>query len=73
VFAAKARSHAGHVPPHTEVATMAVADLPVGAAAALADSFQAGTEVGRVPQYELWRRAVRAHFAPAPVRSMPLS
>jgi enediyne biosynthesis protein E2 len=69
VFAAKARCHAGHVPAHTEVATTALAGLPVAAADALADSFTpAAAGSGGLPQYELWRRAVRARFAPAPVR-----
>ena len=69
VFAAKARSYAGHVPAHTGTATVALADLTVPAAVALADSFRAAdTDSGPVPQYELWRRAVRARLAPAPVR-----
>lgn len=65
VFATKARDHSGFVPPHTETAAAALADLSVEAAVALADAtaVDAGGS-GAVPPYELWRRAVRAHFLP---------
>jgi len=69
VFAAKARDYAGHVPAHTDVAVAALADLSVPAAVAVADSFVAGPEDSAVlPQYELWRRRVRAQVAAAAVR-----
>ena len=71
VFAAKARTYSGFVPPHTETATRAIADLSVEAAVALADDFTAGPESsGPVPQYELWRRQVRAHFLLAADRAV---
>ncbi|MEV7008601.1 DUF1702 family protein [Streptosporangium sp. NPDC051022] len=62
VFAVKARHHAGFVPPHTEVAASVLAGLSVEAAVALADgtAVQRGSDTS--PAYELWRRAVRAHF-----------
>jgi hypothetical protein len=66
VFAAKARTWAGHVPPHTEAALAALTDLTVPAAVELADTFTAAAEdTGPQPQYELWRRQVRDHFAAA--------
>lgn len=60
VFAAKARSYAGHVPEHTRAATGALAGLSVEAAAALADdSAPAPGAVGGEPDYERWRKHVR--------------
>jgi hypothetical protein len=63
VFAVKARTYAGFVPEHTEVATARLADLSVEGAGVLADR----TEVdpygsGPLPQYEVWRQRIRAHF-----------
>jgi hypothetical protein len=64
VFAAKARDYAGFVPPHTETAIEALADLSVPAASALADSGIVGLGgSGDLPPYERWRTAVREHFA----------
>ncbi|WP_248965410.1 DUF1702 family protein [Sphaerisporangium perillae] len=64
VFAAKARSFSGFVPEHTEVATGALADLSIDGAVALADATAvAAGGSGALPAYELWRRAVRTHFA----------
>ncbi|MEU2666433.1 DUF1702 family protein [Micromonospora sp. DT46] len=66
VFAAKARSHAGHVPAHSEAAMHALGGRSVAAAAALADDVAVRAEpAGPVPAYEVWRRNVRAHFEPA--------
>jgi hypothetical protein len=63
VFATKARSHAGFVPPHTEAAASVLADLSVQDAVALADDADADPSgTGPVPRYELWRQRVRAHF-----------
>jgi hypothetical protein len=63
VFAAKARTYAGFVPAHTEVATTALAGMPVAAAAALADDSAVSADAaGPVPAYELWRQRVRAHL-----------
>ncbi|WP_169944068.1 DUF1702 family protein [Microbispora sp. H11081] len=64
VFAAKARSYAGFVPPHTEVATSALAGLSVRDAVALADDSEVTADPSAsVPAYELWRGRVREHFA----------
>ncbi|MBA0125333.1 DUF1702 family protein [Haloechinothrix sp. YIM 98757] len=66
VFAAKARSYAGFVPSHTELATTALAELSVTDAAAIAD--RAGVAEGdtaaggEVPAYELWRGRIRARL-----------
>jgi len=69
VFAAKARSYAGLVPGHTELAVSAFCDLPVSAAVALADDTAPGTgHAGAEPAYEAWRKNIRAHFA-QPVRT----
>ncbi|MFF5207193.1 DUF1702 family protein [Streptosporangium sp. NPDC000396] len=66
VFAVKARTFAGFVPPHTEAAVSALADLSVEGAVALADDTAVDPRgSGPVPQYELWRQRVRAHFLPA--------
>lgn len=66
VFAAKARSFAGFVPQHTEVATSVLAGLSVEDAVALADGTAVETGgTDQVPAYELWRRRVRAHFIPS--------
>src|SRR5436305_1966837 len=60
VFAAKARSYAGYVPPHTGEATGAFADLAVGDAVALADgTADAAVPDADVPAYELWRQRTR--------------
>jgi hypothetical protein len=63
VFAAKARSYAGFVPVHSEVATRALTGLSVEAAVTLADdsSVDAGV-TAPVPAYELWRQNVRGYF-----------
>ncbi len=66
VFAARARTYAGFVPAHTDVAMAAFAGLSVDKAVALADS-TAVTAVtangtGQVPAYELWRQNIRAQL-----------
>lgn len=68
VFAVKARSYAGLVPAHTELAVAAFCDLPVAGAVALADdtAVQRGGS-GLEPAYELWRKNIRARFA-QPIR-----
>lgn len=63
VFAAKARTFAGYVPPHTEVAAAVLADLSVEDAVALADGTAVDGAGDGVPAYELWRGRVRARFA----------
>jgi hypothetical protein len=71
VFAAKARAYSGTVPEHSEVATVALTDMSVDRAAALADGAAVpenaadshGTD--NLPAYELWRRTVRKHFSAA--------
>lgn len=69
VFAAKARAHSGFVPGHTEVATAALGDLPVEAAARLADDGAVDPRpAGGAPPYEMWRQRVRAHFASSRTR-----
>ncbi|MFC4533327.1 DUF1702 family protein [Sphaerisporangium dianthi] len=65
VFAAKARDFSGYVPAHTEAATAVLAELSIEAAVALADATAVTAGPGAVPAYELWRRAVRAHFVPS--------
>jgi enediyne biosynthesis protein E2 len=67
VFAIKARSYAGFVPAHTQLAAGALAGLTVEAAVALADD--SAVTVGASPEepaYELWRKRVRTGLsAPA--------
>jgi len=65
VFAVKARTFAGHLPEHTEVALAALTGLDTPAAVELADSTEVPPDAGReVPAYELWRQRIRASFAP---------
>jgi hypothetical protein len=69
VFAVKARTFAGFVPPHTEAAAATLADLSVSAAVTLADS-TAGIADGSaaVPEYELWRQRIRDRITSPPAR-----
>lgn len=63
VFAIKARTYADFVPPHTALAAQELTGLTVEGATALADSTEvepSGT--GPLPQYEIWRQRIRAHF-----------
>lgn len=68
VFAVKARHHARFVPPQTVTGAAELTGLDVEEAVDLADRTEvdrAGT--GPLPQYELWRRNIRAHFVRAAV------
>ncbi|MEV6304185.1 DUF1702 family protein [Actinoplanes sp. NPDC051861] len=66
VFAAKARHFSGFQPEHTAVALDALTGMPVEAAAALADEVSVtGDGSDAEPDYEVWRRRIRAHFAVA--------
>ena len=69
VFAAVARTAAGHVPPHTEIATSAFTGLSVVDAAALGELTAVGEDAATPaePAYEIWRGAIRAGL---PVRRM---
>lgn len=63
VFAVKARTYSGIVPPHTELAAASLAEISIGDAVALADSTSvADDHDGGVPPYELWRQRIREHF-----------
>jgi hypothetical protein len=63
VFAAKARDFSGFVPPHTEAAVQALAGMSTVAAAAMADDVAVGGfEPNGAPDYELWRRRIRARI-----------
>lgn len=63
VFAIKARTYANFLPPHTELAGSALADLSAGAAVALADSTSPNGSGSNVPAYEVWRQNIRARLA----------
>ena len=69
VFAAKARSHAGYVPAHSEAAMHALGGPVRGRrrGARRRRGGPRGGPPGRLPAYEVWRRNVRAHFEPAGV------
>lgn len=70
VFAAKARTYAGFVPAHTDLATTALAGMSVDAAVALADRTAVDPSgPGPVPPYEMWRERIRAAFTSSPDRS----
>lgn len=61
IFAAKARSYSGTVPPQTEQATAEFAGVSVPAAVAIADDTAvAHGSDGPEPAYERWRQAIRA-------------
>jgi hypothetical protein len=63
VFAIKARTYADYVPPHSETAAAALADLSVEDAVLLADRTEAAPgESATVPAYEVWRQRIRAQF-----------
>ncbi|TDD35507.1 DUF1702 family protein [Actinomadura sp. KC06] len=76
VFALKARSYAGHVPPSGEQAASALVGMPVPAIVDLADDTapaggrtdgrangRADGQADGVPRYEHWRRNVRERLA----------
>jgi hypothetical protein len=63
VFAAKARTFSGCVPPHTAGSVHALTDLSTAAAASLADDVATdGLPASVEPDYEIWRRKIRAQF-----------
>lgn len=64
VFAVKARTYAGFVPEHTAMANEQLSSLSIEGASALADRTEVDAQgSGPQPQYEIWRRRIRAHFA----------
>jgi hypothetical protein len=64
VFAVKARTYAGFVPEHTVLANEQLTSLSIEGASALADRTEVGSAgSGPLPQYEIWRQRIRAHFA----------
>lgn len=63
VFAIKARTFSGFLPPHTELAGAALADLTADAAILVADSTRPAGPDGDVPAYEVWRRNIRSRLA----------
>lgn len=64
VFAIKARDYAAFVPEHSRAAAMALADLSVQAAVALADGTRpGGPAAGGEPAYEAWRQNIRDRLA----------
>ena len=69
IFAAKARSYSGTVPPQTGLAVAEFAGLSMPAAIEIADGTAVAYEAGTpVPAYELWRQNIRARvtgFVPA--------
>ncbi|RZQ61138.1 DUF1702 family protein [Amycolatopsis suaedae] len=70
VFAAKARTYASFVPPHTRRAAAVLADLTVDAARELADGTAvAPDERGPQPAYEQWRERIRRHFTAGAVQA----
>jgi hypothetical protein len=74
VFAAKARSYAGFVPPCTEAATAALAGLTVSAADALADATSPGDgSPPDTPAYEQWRRNIRDRITARPAAQVAQS
>lgn len=64
VFAAKARAFSGVVPDRAEVAVLALAGMPVAAAAAMADDVaEGGFAPAAIPDYEQWRERIRSRCA----------
>ncbi len=63
-FAAQARVRAGLLVPHCEVATRVFCGMSATEAAKITDALLPTEPVtGALPAYEIWRRAVAAHFA----------
>jgi hypothetical protein len=63
-FAAKARAHAGHTVPHTELASTLLCEMSVPEAAAVTDAALHGLPGdGDVPAYEAWRQRIHDAFA----------
>jgi enediyne biosynthesis protein E2 len=64
VFAAKARHWADLIVPHTEISTQLLCDMSVQEASDLSDRASGGfsPERGPIPDYEIWRNRVQAHF-----------
>jgi len=70
VLAVKAREFSGFVPEYTAAAARVLGGLTVPEAVAIADeTSNAGDVDGPVPSYEIWRRRIRANFAPAAHRA----
>jgi enediyne biosynthesis protein E2 len=63
VLAVKARTFAGFLPAHTEVAGTALVGLSTEAAVALADDTEPDGGPSDVPAYEVWRQNIRARLA----------
>jgi enediyne biosynthesis protein E2 len=64
VFAVKARAYSGFVPGHTRGACLALTDLSVDKAVAVADDTAVSSASGGslLPPYEVWRQRIRAYF-----------
>jgi hypothetical protein len=62
-FAVKARTYAGFVPPHTDVAAAALGGVGVAESVAITDEAALREHDGDLPTYELWRQDIRACFA----------
>jgi hypothetical protein len=64
VFAATARTAAGHVPEHSALAVEVFTGGPVADAVTLAatTAVESGEGPGGSPTYELWRERIRTHF-----------
>ncbi|OLF10326.1 DUF1702 family protein [Actinophytocola xanthii] len=72
VFAARARTYAGHVPEHSRVGVEVLTGLPVPSAVALADETAVAPDtVGEdgSPAYEVWRRRIRDSFSQAALKA----
>jgi hypothetical protein len=63
VFAAKARTYSGLVPPHSDAASVALTGMSAVAASDLADRAVGAEDSGGELRYEQWRRTIREEFA----------
>ncbi|MEC3976925.1 DUF1702 family protein [Amycolatopsis sp. H20-H5] len=64
VFAVKARTYSGFVPPHTRLAATTLGGLTLDAAHELGDRTEVAADApGPEPAYEQWRQRIRDHFA----------
>lgn len=66
VFAVKARTYSGCVPPHTDVASEELIGRPVSEAVEIADRTEIHDDTAESPAYELWRQRIRAEIAVVP-------
>ncbi|MDI5980862.1 DUF1702 family protein [Amycolatopsis magusensis] len=72
VFATKARTYSGFVPPHTETGIRALGGVSISDAVRIADETEVAHDAGdeHTPAYEIWRDRIRREFSTSKLRSV---